>query len=135
MEQRFWEKVAVGKPWECWEWRSYIHPKGYGTFSMNSIAIFAHRASWILSFGDIPDKMHVLHRCHNRPCVNPNHLYLGTPADNARDGTKSQKLSISDVEYIKVLLKDRTFAQWQIADMFGVCFWTIAGISQGKRWA
>ena len=105
MEQRFWDKVAIREPWECWEWQAHIHHTGYGAFGMNNASVFAHRVSWALAFGDIPGNMVVMHRCHNKPCVNPGHLRLGTQADNARDGTKNQKLSIPDVEHIRVLLK------------------------------
>ena len=59
---------------ECWNWKGGKYPLGYGYFSMNGKTIRAHRLSYELFKGEIPEKLHVHHQCHNRGCVNPEHL-------------------------------------------------------------
>jgi hypothetical protein len=85
----FWARVKKGELNECWNWRLVKNTwKGkwnYGVFSNNGVRIRAHRFSWILYFGPIPEEICVLHECDNPTCVNPFHLFLGTHKDNADD--------------------------------------------------
>ena len=80
---RFWDKVD--KTGECWIWTASKNKKGYGRFGFGSRAQLAHRVSWLLSNGEIPDGMLACHTCDNPPCVNPSHLWLGTQKDNVVD--------------------------------------------------
>jgi hypothetical protein len=90
ISDRFWEKVAKSTSSGCWEWRSSIRGNGYGAFFTNLIGEGrkchgAHRFSWTLVNGPIPEGMWVLHKCDNRICVNPDHLFIGDRVDNMND--------------------------------------------------
>lgn len=97
IDQRFWEKVDKETESGCWEWRSAIRGNGYGAFFTHLIeegrkCHGAHRYSWMLKHGEIPNGLWVLHKCDNRICVNPEHLFLGDRTDNMRDAAKKQRV-------------------------------------------
>ncbi len=84
-EERFLAKVEPEPMSGCWLWMGYRHYKGYGEFRFDGRQEKAHRVAWLLFRGPIPGDLHVLHVCDTPPCVRPDHLYLGTELDNARD--------------------------------------------------
>jgi HNH endonuclease len=86
IEERFWAKVAIAGPDECWLWTGGATRRGYGAFAIrHGKMVIASRFAWELVRGPIPPGLCVLHRCDNPPCCNPTHLWLGTKRDNSRD--------------------------------------------------
>lgn len=82
---RFWSNVAIGDPDGCWLWRGGTTRSGYGRLRANGRSTGAHRLSYEWFVGPIPEGYFVCHRCDVPECVNPEHLFLGSPLDNTRD--------------------------------------------------
>ena len=90
LTNRFW--FRINKTDTCWIWNGGRNDKGYGRIAICTVMTVAHRVSWIIHHGSIPDGLCVLHSCDNPPCVNPSHLFLGTKADNATDRDRKDRL-------------------------------------------
>lgn len=146
--ERFWEKVKRGHEDACWEWQASIHTTGYGQMNVGGKMVKAHRVSYEINHGAIGD-MHVLHRCDNRRCVNPHHLFLGTPSDNMADmwGKKRHKaislqgerhpmakLNNEAVAEIRGKYKAGEVTQKELAKKYGVSQSHIHGLVTGKKW-
>ena len=86
---RFWDRVDVGTPGECWPWLLSTGSHGYGQVGWwnkdrRNVMVLAHRLAYVIGKGEIPGEMTVDHVCRNRICCNPAHLRLLTNVDNAR---------------------------------------------------
>jgi len=92
-EKSFWQSITISgdDDNECWNWWKTIRGGGYGGVGIRkkatgkSTTVQAHRYSWIIHNGSIPEGMFCLHICDNSRCVNPDHLYLGNQSDNMQD--------------------------------------------------
>lgn len=148
-QTRFWKKVHKGLPDECWPWLGGLTYDGYGRMvADNNQRIRCHRISWMLSYGPIPDHLKVLHKCDNPRCVNPNHLFLGTIAENNRDkmmkGRSSRcqgtehgraKLNNEQVIAIREMLDSNMFTQTEIAIKFNISQGLVSCIRRNKNWS
>lgn len=132
---RFLSKVKRAES-GCHEWQAGLARGGYGKFQLGR-TMHAHKAAFLLFKGSIPSGMCVMHSCDNRLCVNPDHLSLGTNADNVRDmdsknrrGTKCT-LTRQQAEEVKALLA-AGMSQQKVADRFGIHQTAVSRIKLGK---
>jgi hypothetical protein len=141
----FWDKVETSGD-TCWLWRGSSFWDGYGQVTSGGKLRRAHRVAWEKANGDIPPGMFVCHTCDVPLCCRPDHLFLGTPADNSRDMVEKGrsaptagelnpncKLSWSKVDEIRVLHRDRTPMK-DLSRQFGVSVSTLEKICGGKIW-
>lgn len=119
----------------CWEWLGAVHEFGHGRVWHKGKDIGAHRASWMVHIGAIPTGMCVLHKCDNPPCINPQHLFLGTRGDNNTDRCRKGrngncKLTEEDIKEIRSM--NGTYQE--ISDHFDMSIGQIWRIKNGESW-
>lgn len=147
--QKFWSKVAIPlDKTQCWEWQAYCLPGGYGTMRWDGKKRLAHRVSWMIAHGVIPDGLCICHICDNRKCVNPDHLFIGAHTDNMQDrnGKNRQakqkgelhgghKLTYAQVNEIRIRYAAGGITQRVLGLDYGVCQQVVWGIVRHKSWA
>lgn len=144
LSERFWTKVQRTET--CWLWIRYRNKDGYGRFMFEGRVWNAHRISYRLHYGDIPQGQEVMHVCDNPPCVNPAHLKTGTHRENIRDmlekkrgrspvGTQSPNAKITPeaVRQIRTLSKQGVH-QKLIAKRFGITQSTVSKVVLRLAW-
>ena len=129
----------------CWPWTGHTKKNGYGVIKKDGVSMFAHRASWEFHKSPIPEGLCVLHKCDNPPCVKPDHLFLGTHADNTADmlskgrdvpprGERSGTAKLTWVKVAEIRKLKGSLTQKEVAKQFGVTPSTISYVQSGKTW-
>jgi len=142
--KRFESKFEKSGSNDCWLWKSSINQNGYGVFGVGGKVLTASRVAYELYIGQIPTDKLVRHKCDNPPCVNPNHLELGTNLDNSGDMVNRErvargessglsKISETDVRNI-IRLRSEGITQQAVGDMFGLSRSQISNIERGISW-
>ncbi len=146
LRERFDEKYEIVEPGGCWVWMAngerygHLHVGSRVDGSRRTVA--AHRTSWELHRGSVPEGLHVLHRCDNSLCVNPEHLFLGTHADNMADreakgrspvGEDHPKAKLTNAQVLQIRLIGRAISQVEIGRRFGVSVSLVGHILNGIR--
>lgn len=149
VEERFWTKVQ--KTDSCWLWKHGTR-NGYGAFRIRERDRWkqegAHRVAWMLANGAVPKGFSILHRCDTPRCVNPAHLFVGTPKENTRDmlakgrhiaarGSESgpAKLVETDIERIRDIKRCGGVSQTAMARYFDVSQQTVSRVISGQHWS
>jgi hypothetical protein len=147
--ERFWAKVRRSGEAECWPWTASAWKSGYGQFGVQlpgsagkRLNVGAHRVAWALSHGPVPDGAWVLHRCDNRLCCNPAHLFLGDHAANMADASAKGRLSVprparqqlSDEQIADIVALVRGgMKRYRVAELYGVTKAYVGMVVSGKR--
>ncbi len=145
MNERFLRNVIPEPNSGCWLWDGLANSRGYGRIGVNGQDQRAHRVSYEMHCGPIPDGHMVCHRCDVPACVNPDHLFLGSAADNHSDMRRKgrggfgerhgrAKLSEADVITIAAMLADGSLSHAEIARRHGLSRGRISDIASGKTW-
>ena len=142
LEERFWEKVDKKSKKECWRWKGFLPSNGYGRLRVGKRHKMATAVSWYIEHGAWPT-LYMCHKCDNPLCVNPNHLFEGTPLDNAQDkvlkgraprGSNSSSAK-TDENTVLNLKKDLyTLTPRQVADKYNINYWSVIKIKNNKQW-
>lgn len=147
MRTKLYRRI-VQTPSGCWEWTGSRTKAGYGDFQHDGVKYYAHRASWLVHHGPIPAGAHVLHRCDNRSCWNPSHLFLGDNQANTDDKIAKGRMRHGHVygeqhpnsrltwEQVRDIRQRYASGQLRknIAQVYGVDTKTIRLIVIGRTW-
>jgi len=135
---RFWKHV--NKTDSCWLWIGGTDKDGYGSFRLNE-HVRAHRFSWEINIGPIPEKLCVLHQCDVKTCINPDHLFLGTRKDNTADAVKKNRLARGErcgqaklTERQVVAIRLSLLPQIEIAKIYNISRASVCYIKKRVNW-
>ncbi len=144
---RFWGKVDIRGPNDCWNWKRALMTNGYGLVRFEGNLRGVHRVAYELTFGKIPDGFNCCHTCDNRLCCNPNHLFIGTQKDNIQDCVRKERLNTAKGEKKRnhkltkedVLMIRSKYAlgycsHGDLAKEFNIARSGVTNIINGKRW-
>lgn len=136
LTERFWEKVMKDVS-ECWIWIGARIPGGYGHFDQRG----AHRVSWELHFGPVPEGQHVLHHCDNKACVRPDHLFLGDQKKNMEDkmtksrqarGSRQGKSKLTENDVIDLRILDIPLSA--LAQLYQISIRQVCNLKKRRQW-
>ena len=145
-ERYFWGNAQIASAEECWHWVGNIKKSGYGIAHIKKRRVLAHRVSYLLYYGTLPPNMYVCHRCDVPACVNPHHLFLGSPQENKDDcvrknrqarqfGVENGRAIIDDEIASRIKASIRSGAPLRvISSRENVSIHIVKEISRGRSW-
>jgi hypothetical protein len=148
--KRFISYIKINKQTQCWEWTIYLNDAGYGIFGSSKnnkhTTRKAHRVSWEIFYNNsLYKEIHICHKCDNPKCVNPHHLFKGTPMDNMKDKVNKDRQSKGEnsghsilnwekINKIRKLYSTNLYTYEQLAKLFLSSRNNIFSIIQNKTW-
>jgi hypothetical protein len=148
LKARFWEKVGVRGPDDCWDWQSAHIDRGYPVLwgNQKKRTVYAHRLSWVLANRrPIPAGMVVMHKCDRPTCVNPAHLSIGTPKDNTQDAANKNRMpfgernmggqKLSAEQAVRIYQRCDGLSIRETASKYRVSLQVVKRIRNGRIWS
>jgi hypothetical protein len=142
-DARFWRKVETSDG--CWLWRGARNTHGYGHLTVAGVYWTAHRRAWVLAGNELAADREVCHRCDNRACVRPDHLFLGTHTENMQDAKAKGRIAVGDshgrrrlnadvVREVRRVRADEGLSYKQLGARFGICAQQAHKIVRRHNW-